>query len=432
MRLKRETTRRAKPSTLGQVNGQTQPSVLARCMSAAKEGLVQVIVGRDPRPAWTTIGRRRVATVLAGVAVVLLVVGVLVVLLSPRHSAGSLSLTLMLPLFMAPIALLPRYPLLAWRIGYLTALVVPFIHGEPRLDLTQLGVLELSFCVAGLRYGRPALWTMWALMLPPVWLWLGPLWGRLSVTIGLTVVAIAVDAVGAWERARSAFAAQAERANTERDRRTVLEERARIAREMHDVVAHHMSMIAVQAETAQFRLADLPASARAEFDALSAAARDAMKEMRSLLGVLRDDRPAERIPQPQLSDLSELVAMAEHSGARVKMSLSTTTDSVPPNVGVCLYRIAQEALTNASRHSPGSAISITLDRLEDKMLLRISNDRGSSVGPEKKHPEGHGLVGMRERVAALGGSLSAGPTAEGGFIVTATLKCDAVGPKGAS
>src|SRR5438067_2088433 len=127
-----------------------------------------------------------------------------------------------------------------------------------------------------------------------------------SATIASPAVAIAVDNIGFRLRAQHALAVQTERAEDERARRAVLEERTRIARELHDVVAHHMSLIAVRAETAPYRLPGLPEAARAEFGALSEVAREALTEMRRLLGVLRHDQPAARAPQPQLADLPAL------------------------------------------------------------------------------------------------------------------------------
>src|SRR6202042_3819202 len=158
---------------------------------------------------------------------------------------------------------------------------------------------------------RPVLWWMWALSLIPWWLWLvrdlPDLNGPISATILFTAGTIAVDSLSSRWGAERELAAQTERAEKERARRAVLEERTRIARELHDVVAHHMSLIAVRAETASYRLPGLPEPAKAEFGSLSEEAREALAEMRRLLGVLRDDQPAALAPQPQLADLPALV-----------------------------------------------------------------------------------------------------------------------------
>jgi signal transduction histidine kinase len=287
------------------------------------------------------------------------------------------------------------------------------------------------FCVAGLRNSRPVLWWMAALTLLPVWLWTGPdLRYPIENTVLLVLVTVALDALGGRRRARGELAEQSERAEHQRARGAVLEERARIAREMHDVVAHHMSMIAVQAETAPYRLPDVPEPVRAEFAALSAAAREALTEMRRLLGVLRSDSPAERVPQPQLADVPELVDVARQAGAQVSLEMSENGGPVPPSVGVCAYRIVQESLSNAGRHAPGAAISVYVGREPQAVLLKITNEPAAGQDPDGAawHRDadspgagGHGLTGMRERVALLGGSLEAGPDPRGGFAVRAVL-----------
>jgi signal transduction histidine kinase/DNA-binding CsgD family transcriptional regulator len=275
-------------------------------------------------------------------------------------------------------------------------------------------VLVLLFCLAGYRLARPALWWMAALMLIPVWLWSGLGWaGQAGLSAGLAALTVAVDATGAWRRDRQELTAQTERAELEGAHRAALEERARIAREMHDVVAHHMSLIAVQAETAPYRLGELPEPVRAEFGELSGAARESLAQMRRLLGVLRSEQPAERIPQPRLADVPELVSTARQAGAPVSLSMPSAAAAAPADVGVCAYRIVQEALSNAARHAPGAAISVSVMREARTVRLVIVNDPPAGPVPaDGGQPDagaGHGLAGMRERVAMLGGSLAAGP-----------------------
>jgi signal transduction histidine kinase len=246
--------------------------------------------------------------------------------------------------------------------------------------------------------------------------------GPLSATIVFSTATIALDSLSSRWRTQRALAAQTERAELERARRAVLEERARIARELHDVVAHHMSLIAVQAETAPYRLSDLPESARAEFGSLSDAAREALTEMRRLLGVLRHDQPAGLAPQPQLSDLPALVDAARRAGVPVELTVSPALDLVPSGVAVCAYRIVQESLSNSSQHAPGAAVTVSVGHDAGAVLLRVANGPGGPAGPSRNgHGPGHGLTGMRERVALLGGSLSAGPAPDGGFVVSAVL-----------
>ena len=205
---------------------------------------------------------------------------------------------------------------------------------------------------------------MWALSLLPWWLWLtadlpnlhGP-----AAPPFFTAVAVVVDSTGSRLRAQLALTTQTERVEDERQRRAVLEERTRIARELHDVVAHHMSLIAVRAETAPYRLTGLPESALAEFSSLSGVAREALTEMRRLLGVLRDDAPADLAPQPELADLPTLVEGAREAGLSIELSAPASLRPVPSGVGVCAYRIVQESLSNAAstHREPASACQST-------------------------------------------------------------------------
>jgi signal transduction histidine kinase len=283
-----------------------------------------------------------------------------------------------------------------------------------------------AFCLAGIRQQRAELWWMWALSLIPWSWWLSAdvpnLNGPVSATVIFTAGVIALDSVGSRLRAQRALAAESERAEDERARRAVLEERTRIARELHDVVAHHMSLVAVRAETAPYRLADLPESARAEFGSLSEVAREALAEMRRLLGVLRHDQPADLAPQPELGHLASLIDTARQAGLSVDLSVPAALEHVPSGVGVCAYRIVQESLSNASQHAPGAAVTVSVGHGQGAVTLRVANGPGAAAGPPvTEHGPGHGLTGMRERVALLGGSLSAGPSPDGGFVVSAML-----------
>src|SRR5262249_27041530 len=177
----------------------------------------------------------------------------------------------------------------------------------PGQILAMFGVFFLS----GIRQQRAELCWMWALSLIPWLLWLiadiPNLHGPIGSVAVFSATVIAVDSIGSRLRAQHSLATQPERGEAERARRAVLEERTRIARELHDVVAHHMSLIAVRAETAPYRLTGLPESAQAEFGSLSEVAREALAEMRRLLGVLRYDQPAALAPPPPLADLPALV-----------------------------------------------------------------------------------------------------------------------------
>jgi signal transduction histidine kinase len=199
-------------------------------------------------------------------------------------------------------------------------------------------------------------------------------------------------------------------------------ERARIARELHDVVAHHISMIAVQAETARLTTPGMPAAGAQRLSEIGDTARAGLTEMRRLLGVLREDaqaQAADRHPQPGLEQLPGLVDEArESSGARCRLIISGAPVTAGPGVGLAAYRIVQEALTNARRHAPGAAVDVEVRYGESGLRLLI---RDNGPGPQRVAPAGHGLPGMRERAAAVGGELRAGATTVGGFLVEARL-----------
>lgn len=204
-------------------------------------------------------------------------------------------------------------------------------------------------------------------------------------------------------------------------------ERARIARELHDVVAHHISMISVQAQTARLTTPGLPAAGVQRFAEIGDTARAGLTEMRRLLGVLREDAAAEvadRHPQPGLAQLAELIdAARETSGTGTRLIVSGPVTAFDPGVELAAYRIAQEALTNARRHAPGAAVDVEL-RYEGHDALRL---RIRANGPGPRHAAnsgwtgGHGLLGMRERAAVVGGSVTTRTATGGGFLVEAVL-----------
>nr|WP_276514259.1 histidine kinase [Actinomadura citrea] len=201
-------------------------------------------------------------------------------------------------------------------------------------------------------------------------------------------------------------------------------ERARIARELHDVVAHHISMISVQAETARLAVPGMPEDGARRLLAIGDTARTALTEMRRLLGVLREDAGAEptRRPQPGLQQLLDLVDETRESGAAgVRLIVGGHVAVLDPGLELAAYRIVQEALTNARRHAPGAAVDVELDYAPDALRVSVRDNGPGPGGGTGGGPAGHGLLGMRERAAAVGGDLRTGPGPAGGFLVEATL-----------
>ncbi len=242
----------------------------------------------------------------------------------------------------------------------------------------------------------------------------------LALSLVVAVLALA-DQVGTRRLTEQALADAAEASRREQARRAVLEERSRIARELHDVVAHHMSMVAVQAETAPYRISGLPEEGVRDFAAIGETAREALNEMRRLLGVLRSDAdPAERAPQPGLGHLGELVDGARGAGLPATMTVTGEPRPLPAGVELSAYRIVQEALSNAARHAAGAAtVDVEVSYEPDRLLVSVTDDGPGPAGPPG--PDAHGLLGMSERVAMLGGTFRAGPGPAGGFRVAAEL-----------
>ncbi|MFJ9645586.1 sensor histidine kinase [Streptomyces sp. NPDC101206] len=241
--------------------------------------------------------------------------------------------------------------------------------------------------------------------------------------------------------AQQRVAEQESISEAERARRTLLEERARIARELHDVVAHHMSVITVQADSAPYRLPGMAEPVREEFAAIAASARESLGEMRRLLTVLRSDRAngsggapgadggpgggsgAERAPQPGIGRIQQLVEATVRAGQPVELSLAAGADgAAPPAVDLSAYRIVQEALANVVRHAPGARARVSVTYDAGEVLVLVVNGPGPDGATVLETAgTGHGLVGMRERVRLTGGTLDTGPLPDGGFRVAARL-----------
>jgi signal transduction histidine kinase len=259
--------------------------------------------------------------------------------------------------------------------------------------------------------------------------WTGP---SLGETIGalatLAFFVLLPGAIGAWVRARAdlmvALTERAERAEAEREllaREAIATERARIAREMHDAVGHRVSLMVLQAGAIEMAATD-----RERVEQLACqvqvAGRQALDELRQAVGVLRDgdDDGAPLGPQPGLDDIERMVKECRAAGMDVGMTRPVDAASVDPMVCRAAYRIAQEALTNAGKHAPGAHVSVAIERLDGQLVVRVVN--GPATEPVHASASGgFGLVGLRERVRTLNGTLRAEPRLDGGFLVEAVL-----------
>jgi signal transduction histidine kinase len=265
-----------------------------------------------------------------------------------------------------------------------------------------------------------------------------------------TLVFVAAGIAGIASRTRQAYLreveARAEQAEADRDRQVALaaeQERTRIARELHDVVAHHVSLMAVQSEAAAALLPDRPAEASKSVEIIGTTAREALTELRRLLGVLRGPadlapRRGQNAPAPSISGLDDVLVQVRRAGVAVDMLIEGTPGQLTPGVELTAYRIVQEALTNTVRHS-GAANAAVIVRYEPGYVTVSVTDCGHGVATAGAGPPpadvpvrngarerngssgGFGLAGIAERVASCGGSLTVGPVADGGFAVTARL-----------
>ncbi|MEU6886740.1 sensor histidine kinase [Streptomyces viridosporus] len=260
--------------------------------------------------------------------------------------------------------------------------------------------------------------------------------GNLAVVIFLTVPFALAWVLGDSIRTRRAYFAQLEEraARLEKEREAqakvaVAAERARIARELHDVVAHNVSVMVVQADGAAYVLDAAPDQAKKALETISSTGRQALAEMRRLLGVLRTgehQEAGEYVPQPDVRQIEDLVEQCREAGLPVDFRIEGTPRPLPSGVELTAYRIVQEALTNTRKHGgPNAGASVRLVYFDDGLGLLVEDD--GKGAPHELYEEGgfdgqgHGLIGMRERVGMVGGTLDAGPRPGGGFRISALL-----------
>lgn len=237
-----------------------------------------------------------------------------------------------------------------------------------------------------------------------------------SVSVGLLAIGILIRQrhgirTQLMEERRAGAEAEAARA--------LAEERNRIARELHDVVAHSMSVIQVQATSAQYRLPDMRAAEIEEFEQIAAATRQALTEMRQVLSVLRNSEDQDFAPSPGVEQIPKLIAGAEQAGLPVE--LEGDLPQLAGTVSLTAYRIVQESLSNIIRHEPGARSTVRLDVENGVLRIRVENSAVPGAGQTAPTGTGHGLTGMRERVSLVNGTLETGPLPDGGFRVLAHL-----------
>ena len=324
----------------------------------------------------------------------------------------------------APLALRTRFPLTAWAASALAIIATSLSF--PGHDVPTSGYLTVALIVYGLcLYAvtvrcRPRITVAATVVTLAGAAVFSP--GSTAVAVFLTAVPLLCGAVVRERRSGERQLAEQERRHS--GERALLVERQRIARELHDVVAHHMSVIAIQAEAAPYKMVDPPPELVESFGDIRASALAGLTELRRVLGVLRTGGQ-NTAPQPGLADLDALLDSARSGGLSVTVTRSGNPVTLPDGVDLSAYRIVQEALSNAMRHSPGSHVRVNVAYRPDGLGLEVCNDAAAVpvlvASGEGADDGGHGIIGMRERATMLGGSLDAGPTGDGGFHVAAVL-----------
>ncbi|HSP38579.1 MAG TPA: histidine kinase [Frankiaceae bacterium] len=343
-------------------------------------------------------------------------------------AAWLFSFGLLLPLALrrrAPSAVFSILALIAltqWAVGVrigtdfalLVALYTVAAHQSRRRALIAAGVCEVGVVLASIRFA-PAGEDVLA---------------SLVFLSGLVAAALSI---GITMRTRRAYLAsvldRAVRLERERDQQARLAataERTRIARELHDIIAHNLSVMVALADGAAIANAREPEQASGAMQQVSATGRQALSEMQRLLGVLREDaEPSDRAPQPDLSQLDELLAQTRKAGIPVRLTVQGTPVCLPPTQEAAIYRIIQEALTNVLKHAVGASdVAVLLRWTARALFLEIADDGEATIAVRDRISAGHGLSGMTERISLFGGKMSAGPHSGRGWSVRAELPLD--------
>jgi signal transduction histidine kinase len=356
---------------------------------------------------------------LIDVGIVLIVLGPTIRWTTDGHPRGTgIALALAQTL---PLLLRRRFPL-----PVLTAVLAALIATHFAINVLPLFALGVAvYTVASHTKRRialsAALLTLLVLLIPPIHHGGGG--GARESFVHVIIFAAAAWILGDNVRTKRAYyreleerADRLEREKEEGTRRAAAEEKARIARELHDVIAHSVSVMVVQAAAAGDVFEKQPERAREALSSIEESGRSALTELRRLLGIVRSDEHGSREPQPGLAALEELVEQIRATGLEVELKREGEIGELPAGVNLSAYRIVQEALTNTLKHAQATRARVRLVRSKQELAIEVTDD---GAGPAEESANGHGLIGMQERVALLGGALEAGPGEGGGFVVKA-------------
>ena len=317
-----------------------------------------------------------------------------------------------------PLLLRRRYPLTVLAVVLSASVATQYVVGALPPFALALAVYTVASHTerrTALRAGLVALVALLGLLIP-----------RVGLNASESILHLVVFVAAAWilgdsVRTKRAYyreleerAERLEREREENVRRAAAEEQARIARELHDVIAHSVSVMVVQAAAANDIFERQPERAREALRSIEESGRSALTELRRLLGIVRTHERGRLDPQPGLAALEELIEQVRATGLEVELELNGELGELPSGVDLSTYRIVQEALTNTLKHAQATHVRVRLGRRAHELAIEVADD---GVGPGKESANGHGLIGMRERVALLGGTLETGPGESGGFAV---------------
>ncbi|WP_107081809.1 sensor histidine kinase [Streptomyces sp. SBT349] len=387
-----------------------------------------------PPLAWTPAEARRYARWLPHVAIVVGAVLSMVVTALTMDGFYGVDMPVSVLCFGLPMLLVIFRPVGAFWLSLLGFVVVAFLDVSGTWPwLGGAMATHIAVMVVVTLRGRPRvageMWVLtalvsWAMPSPPWW---GDDNSLVMASLSLPMM-LSAALVRGWLDTRREVVAQTAVTARERSKRTLLENRTTIARELHDVVAHHMSVVAIQAEAAPYRVSDPPPELAQAFATIRENAVAALTELRRVLGVVRaEDYEAPDAPQPTLADLDGLLDNVREAGLPVEKLVVGAVRPLPQGVELSAYRIVQEALSNTLRHAPGATARVEVAYVLGGLALRVVN--GPPRGEARPSPgAGHGITGMRERVAMLDGEMTTGPTADGGYETAVFLPVPAEEP----
>jgi signal transduction histidine kinase len=347
----------------------------------------------------------------------------------PQYDAGGIprsTLIVLSALAVVPLAVAFRWPPLAAAASVLVTVVLVRVEYGPLVTVSLCVTVTLLVWLVvqrGLLVAAPLLFPFIVLAVVRLNEGTHSSFGSTAPLLFVLAAVVVGESLRRRGLATAALGATEEALAESARAQTMMEERDRIARELHDIVAHHLSVITVESEAARLASPELSSDVAGRLEAIASTAREALTETHRLLAVLREDTPgkADRTPQPGLAQLADLIDKARATGSHIRLVRQGTVVQLPRSIDLAAYRIVQESLTNARTHAPGADVDVEIFFRHQVVHLRV---RDYGPGASSEPGVGHGLTGMRERARLAGGTFSSGQAEGGGFEVDVTLPID--------